>query len=211
MLTGGSVDETLATLKILARTDGRWVLRSANPTHDDQVLDPGVTLRVVAKALEVVSERSGPLLWGLYDRDDIARLFGHENNPSWRTGHRDVEVDGQPHTILMVNLRKPQGTPAQHRYDDQFLAPDEFQWESQDSTRVESAKGGRILGHREEGRQIHLFVRYHTKDADGRGERFTYCGRVHYERHESEAPIRVWFRLEDPLPRRLWHAWSDMR
>ncbi len=209
LLTGGTDDEILSTLKIpIRRADGIWVLRSANPSFPDRALDPTVTLRVVARALEVVQQAAGPTLWGRYDRDAIAALFGHRNNPSWRTGHRDVEVDSKPHTVLMVSLRKPRGTPLEHMYADRFVSPREFQWESQATTRIDSAKGRRILHHADEGRQIHLFVRYHTKTAAGTGEPFVYCGTLRTLRHEGELPIRVWFELEQPLPAGLWQAWE---
>ncbi|HRI09676.1 MAG TPA: DUF3427 domain-containing protein, partial [Nannocystaceae bacterium] len=209
LVTGGAGDEVLAAIKRPVQQGGRWVLRSDNPAHADQRIDPTWTLRVVACVLEVVRERTDPVLWGTYDRDAIAGLFGKKNDPSWRTGHRDVEVAGEPHTILMVNLHKEDSIKVEHRYADRFLSPSEFQWESQATTKVQSAKGQRILHHAREDRRIHLFVRYHAR-ADGKSERYTYCGTLQTERHENEAPIRVWFRLEDPLPRGLWQAWSDL-
>lgn len=211
LLTGGNGDDVLTAIKQPVREAGRWLLRSTNPAHPDRPIDPAVTLRVVARVLEVVQERVGPVLWGMYDRDAIARLFGLENNPSWRTGHRDVDVVGEPHTILMVNLHKSDDVKLEHRYADRFLAPDEFQWESQASTTVAGAKGQRILHHTREGRHIHLFVRYHARDAAGQGERYVYCGTLQTLRHEGETPIRVWFRLDQPLPRDLWQAWSTLQ
>lgn len=53
-------------------------------------------------------------------------------------------------------------------------------------------------------------MRYHTKDTDGKGEPLTWCGTLQTLRHEGERPIRVWFRLDNPLPRGLWLAWSDL-
>ncbi len=32
-----------------------------------------------------------------------------------------------------------------------------------------------------------------------------------YLRHEGETPMRVWYRLDNPLPHALWQAWSDLR
>ena len=211
LLTGGSGDDVLTAIKQPIRKAGRWLLRSTNPAQPDRPIDPAITLRVVARVLEVVQERVGPVLWGMYDRDAIASMFGLENNPSWRTGHRDVDVAGEPHTILMVNLHKSDDVKLEHRYADRFLAPDEFQWESQASTTVAGAKGQRILHHTREGRHIHLFARYHSRDAGGQGERYVYCGTLQTLRHEGEAPIRVWFHLDQPLPRDLWQAWSTLQ
>lgn len=208
LLTGSDGDDVLTSIKIPVRKAGRWWLRSANPQHHDRAIEPAVTLRVVARVLEVVRERTGPVLWGLYDRDAIAGLFGQVNNPSWRSGHRDVELAGAPHTVLMVNLHKGDEVRAEHRYADRFVSPDEFQWESQATTTCAGAKGQRILHHAREGRHIHLFVRYHARDAAGKGEPYVYCGTVRPLRHAGEAPIRVWFNLDQPLPRELWQVWS---
>ena len=51
---------------------------------------------------------------------------------------------------------------------------------------------------------------FNTKDADGRGEPFTYCGLLNTQRHEGSEPIRVWFGLQSPLPEALWRAWSQL-
>jgi len=207
LLTEAGTEGSMARLKVPVRVGNEWVLRSQNPGFADQPIEPGQTLRVVGRVVEVVEERTGLVLWGFYDRDAIAGLFGHANNPSWRVGHRDVDVGDQPHTVLMVNLRKPPGTPIEHRYADRFISPTELQWESQASTGTKSIKAKRILNHHKDGRTIHLFVRYHTKTSDGTGEPYTYCGAVTYKSHESERPIKFLFDLHMPLPRELWEAW----
>jgi len=40
----------------------------------------------------------GLVLWRLFDHDAIAGTFGMVNNPSWRSGHRDVDIAGESHT-----------------------------------------------------------------------------------------------------------------
>jgi hypothetical protein len=208
LLTGGVGDEVLALIKQPILDGAGWILRSSNPSFEDQPLMPDV--KVIARVLEVVVERPGPTLWGFYDRDAIAGLFGHPNNPSWKVGHRDIEIKDQSHTVVMVNLRKPPGTPLEHHYQDRFLSTDELQWESQATTSPTSAKGQRIINQHEDGRIIHLFVRYHTKSADGSGEPYTYCGTLYYKKHEREKPMRVLFGLNNPLPQALWSAWSPV-
>jgi len=51
-----------------------------------------------------VHEYTGPVLWNEDTRDQIAPLFGSTDTSSWRVGHRDIDVNDQPHTVLMVNL-----------------------------------------------------------------------------------------------------------
>ena len=197
-----ATDTTLAALKVPIKQNGRWLLRSWNPDFADQNLPELTKIEPIARAIGTVEEASGLVMWGEYTRDEIAPAFGSTNNPSWRVGHRDIDVEGEPQTILMVTLRKPDSTKLEHRYADRFISPTEFQWESQASTKEDSAKGKRIVGHEAEGRKVHLFVRRTSRQA------MTYCGTVHYERHEGESPMRVWFALEHALPDGLWRLWQ---
>lgn len=142
------------------------------------------------------------VLWGEYNRDSIAAAFGSVNDPSWKVGHRDIDADGKPNTILMVTLRKAGQTKMEHRYADRFLTPSSLQWDSQASTKAGSLKGRRIIGHATEQRTIHLFVQYDSHSP------FTYVGPVAYVSHEGEAPLQVEFTLAHPLPDQLWRLWS---
>ncbi|NJM55810.1 MAG: DUF3427 domain-containing protein, partial [Verrucomicrobiae bacterium] len=93
-------------------------------------------------------------------------------------------------------------------YADRFVSREVLQWESQVTTTAAGAKGQRITGQHQDGRTIHLFVRYKTKDEAGKGEPYTYCGTLQYLRHEGELPMRVWFRLDAPLPEGLFRVWG---
>lgn len=190
-----------AAIKVPVRVGKEWVLRSWNPKVPDQAIPAGEKFEPRARVLGVVDEATGLSLWGLYDREAIARAFGGKYDRSWQVGHREIEVNGHPHTVLMVGLRKGVDVPIEHRYADQFLSRSEFQWESQASTVASHKKGKRIINPARDGRSIHLFVRYSDD------EQFVYCGRVRYKKHEGEAPIRVWVELERPLPEGLWRLW----
>lgn len=194
-------DTSLAAMKVPIQREGRWLLRSWNPSYDDQELPEYTKLEPVARVIGPVDQYTGLLMWGTYNRDEIAPAFGSTNNPSWRVGHRDIDVGDETHTILMVTLQKDTSTPIEHRYADRFLSRTEFQWESQASTGAESAKGRRIRNHAAEGRKVHLFVRLKSRQP------MVYCGTVNYLRHEGEKPMRVWFELEHELPEGLWRLW----
>ena len=193
---------TFAVMKVPRRTNGGWVLESWNPEFPPQKLPPGAKLEPVARVVEVIERARGLVLWGNYDRDAIASAFGRKNDPSWKVGHRDIDVQDAPHTVLMGTLRKTSQTKVEHRYADRFLSPTTFQWESQASTKLDSLKGRRIIGHSAEGRTVHLFVQYDSH------QDFTYLGPVRHMDHEGETPIRVRFELSQPLPSPLWKLWS---
>ena len=192
-----------AALKSPRRRDGGWVLESVNTKYAPLTVPEGTSVQPLAKFVQVVEEASGLVIWAQYERSQIASAFGGAYNRSWEVGHLDLTLDGKPHTLLLVTLRKEDQPQERYRYEDRFISPTEFQWESQDSTTTDSKKGRSITQHSRDGRTIHLFVRY-----KGKPPAFTYCGRVQYIRHESEKPMRVWFRMERPLPGGLWRAWA---
>jgi hypothetical protein len=195
-------EKTLAAMKVPKRRGRGWILEGFNPAFEPIALESGVRVEPVAAVLETVTEAEGLTLWASYDRDAIAAAFGGVNNPSWKVGHRDVTVEGNEHTVLMVTLRKGHTMPLQHHYADRFLSPREFQWESQNSTSPESKKGRSIIQHLKQERQIHLFVKYRSKDD------FTYCGTMNCQRHEGSKPMTVWCELNRPLPDALWELWG---
>ena len=195
-------DSSFAVIKVPVRTADGWRLESWNPDFPAQEIPAGARFKAVARVLGVVEEPGGLLLYGTYDRDAIAAAFGDRNNPSWRVGHRDVDVSGTHHTVLMVTLRKGPQTKIEHRYADRFLSASLFQWESQASTTEDSLKGRRIRGADGEPRIIHLFVQYESH------QDFTYLGPVKYQNHEGEKPMRVRFELQQPLTEALWKMWG---
>ena len=71
-----------------------------------------------------------------YTQANCSVTLGHANNPSWQVCHRDVNVQGQPHTVLMVKLRKGSGTKPEHRYADRFLTPHYLRHEGEQPMRV---------------------------------------------------------------------------
>lgn len=176
--------------------------RELEPGDPPQALPPTTRLQPVARVLRVVEEPVGLVLYGAYDRDAIAAAFADKNNPSWKVGHRDIDVGEAHHTILMVTLRKGDQTKVEHRYADVFLSASEFQWESQASTSAGSLKGRRIRGVDGEPRTVHLFVQYESH------QKLTYLGPVRYLGHEGEKPMRVRWELRQPLPEALWKMWG---
>ena len=203
LLVGSNAAETsFAVIKVPRRRDGRWSLESTNPSFAPQPVPQATKLEPVARVLDVVSPALGLVLYGSYDRNAIAAAFGSKNDPSWKVGHRDLEVLGTQHTVLMITLKKSSDTKLEHRYADHFDGREELAWDSQASTTADSLKGRRIRGADGVKRTIHLFAHYDKRSA------FTYLGPVRYLSHDGEAPMHVRFALEKALPEELWRQWS---
>lgn len=153
--------------------------------------------------LEMAPVRSATALapattWNRYYRKDIPRLFGLEfNRAIWEQGF--VPTDN--YLFLLVTLDKG-GLNRDHHYDDRFLSPDRFHWQSQNRTTQESRHGQLIRDHQALGKQVHLFVRHH-KLADGKSAPFVYCGQVDFATWEGEKPIAVQWVLRESIPKRL--------
>lgn len=202
LLVGGdAADTSFAVMKVPRRREGRWLLESWNPDVPPMEMPASGSLQPVARVLEVVHEDLGLELWGTYDRNAIIQAFGSKPDASWKNGYRDLVVDGAPHSVIIVTLRKDNQPSIEYRYDNHFESKDLFAWNSQDKMTSTTAKGSRLVNHQRDGRGVHLFVRY------GRHQSFTYLGRIRYRGHQGEAPMHCQLHLETPLPETLYRLW----
>jgi superfamily II DNA or RNA helicase/HKD family nuclease/diadenosine tetraphosphate (Ap4A) HIT family hydrolase len=133
-------------------------------------------------------------LWREYAREDIPALFGLRfNTGAWNQG---IVVQGRQ-VILLVTLEKGD-LAKEHRFEDMFLSPSRFQWQSQNRTKQISTHGqiisGQLLGY-----TIHLFVRS-AKKRGLKAAPFVYCGTPRFANWHSDAPITVNWKLDVPVP-----------
>ncbi len=156
---------------VFKRTDTGWTLTPAGRRNDH-----------------------GLALWESYSREQIPKLFGISSSPQWQQSGFIWEGKNM---VLLVTLEKA-GRPEQHRYEDRFLSPDTFQWQSQNRTPQKGKVGQAIRDHRKQGIQVHLFVRRAGK-VDQRAAPFTYCGELDFLSWEGEKPITVIWKLRDKL------------
>jgi hypothetical protein len=144
---------------------------------------------------------AGPETGRSYRRDEVPALLGMSGGGrAWQTG---IVFQGQQ-MVLFVTLEK-EGQPAEYAYRDRFLAPDRFQWQSQNRTPQGGTVGQAIRHHEERGIEVHLFVRRRAK-ADGRTLPFVYCGRLRFESWEGAKPITVRWQLERGLSEAVYRG-----
>jgi hypothetical protein len=143
--------------------------------------------------------QSGAELWRSYSREQIPGLFGLEfRSVAWRQTGFIVEGND---VFLLVTLNK--GThPEAHRYQDRFIGPNQFQWQSQNRTTQKSKHGQLLQHHAQTAVRVHLFVRKDSK-IGGRAAPFVYCGAVQFVDWEGEKPITVRWRLIEEVPHQL--------
>jgi superfamily II DNA or RNA helicase/HKD family nuclease/diadenosine tetraphosphate (Ap4A) HIT family hydrolase len=145
-----------------------------------------------------------PVLWKSYSREQIPGLFGLEFNPPiWQQGF----VRRDEKTFLLVTLDKS-AAAEEHQYEDRFLSPTTFQWQSQNQTARDSKAGRSIEDHKALGIDVHLFVRQRSKTREGKAMPFVYCGLTDFDSWKGDNPITVNWTLREPVPERLK---SEMR
>jgi hypothetical protein len=149
--------------------------------------------------------RRGELrLWQSYSREEIPGLFGMPFSQAiWNVGY----VRREGHIFLLVTLDKS-GHADEFKYGDRFLAPNEFQWQSQNRTMQGGQDGQAIRNHVASAVPVHLFVRRKKRQPTRGSMPFIYCGDVVFQRWEGEKPITVWWSLPTALPEALFQQLS---
>ena len=89
------------------------------------------------------------------------------------------------------------------RYRDYAITRSLIHWESQSTTREDSATGLRYRNHERDGRTILLFAR---ERADDRA--FWFLGPATYRGHVGEKPMAITWELDVPLPGDLYAAFA---
>jgi hypothetical protein len=140
----------------------------------------------------------GPQLWATYKRTDIPKLLGIE----LKGFEAQQGIVTRPGIVLLFVTLEKSGMQEQHRYEDAFVSPTEFRWQTQNRTKRDSAAGRAIAEHQAQRTVVHLFVRPTAKVA-GVTQPFMYCGTLTFERWERDNPITVWWRLSTQVPPEL--------
>ena len=136
----------------------------------------------------------GPEIWREYMREEVPILFGESfNTGKWYSG---IVMVGQ-NMILLVTLEKDNLSTGKI-YKDYFIDEISFHWNSQVQTSLDS-RHGRIMTGKMPGFTLHLFVRK-NKLRGNKAAPFIYCGIVSVNSWNSEKPIELVLKLENPLP-----------
>jgi len=107
--------------------------------------------------------------------------------------------------LLFVTIDKSQGYHAGVRYHDYAISPDRFHWQTQNSAGPDTPVGRRYLESPGNGWQYQLFVR------EKPGDPYRACGPLQLESCEGDRPMTLVWRLQIPLPARLFSAYSLLK
>lgn len=107
--------------------------------------------------------------------------------------------------LLFVTLDKSDGYHDSISYHDYAISAERFHWQTQNSAGPDTPAGKRYLESATNGWQFQLFVRAR------KGGAYRACGRVALESAEGDRPMSIVWRLETPLPARLFREFSVLR
>ncbi len=141
-----------------------------------------------------------------YSRDEALLGLGrwtYESRPSFREGV--LHLPEKKLDVFFVTLQKTEADYSPTTlYEDFALSPSEFHWQTQSTTAVESETGNRYLRHRDLGYTPLLFVREKRTTNTGRASPYHFLGPCCYLRHSGNRPISIVWKLEHPMPARLF-------
>jgi superfamily II DNA or RNA helicase/diadenosine tetraphosphate (Ap4A) HIT family hydrolase len=165
--------------------------------HRVSFVRSGEVLKMSPVRGEAPTERALEL-WRTYMREEIPPLFGQKFSEAiWHTGFIATK-----HAIfLMVTLEKKKHQES-HQYQDKFLSPVDFQWQSQNRTTQKGRHGQMLREHQRLGITVNLFVR-RSKKIGQRAAPFYFCGTVNFMRWHGEKPITIEWQLSVAVPERL--------
>ena len=107
--------------------------------------------------------------------------------------------------LLFVTLDKSEGYHDSIAYHDYAISVDQFHWQSQNSAGADTPGGRRYLESATNGWQFQLFVRPRKGDA------YRACGPVTLVSAQGDRPMSIVWRLQTPLPARLFREFSVLR
>ena len=143
-------------------------------------------------------------LHGRYTRNQILAAISEstlQRQAPSREGVYRINKMGREVELLFVTLYKDGGKfNSSTMYRDYFINDEYFHWQSQNSTSPDSAIGQAYINQLENKKDILLFVRESTTDANGVTMAFIFCGKLRYLQHEGSKPMSITWRLDTPPP-----------
>lgn len=107
--------------------------------------------------------------------------------------------------LLFVTLDKSEGYHDRIAYHDYAISAERFHWQTQNNAGPDTPSGRRYLESSTNGWQFQLFVR------PRKGEAYRACGPVVLESVAGDRPMSIVWKLQSPLPVRLFREFSVLR
>jgi hypothetical protein len=158
-------------------------------------------LNVIEKPTDNIADF--PLrIYGRYNRDQILvamQMHTWEKASSNREGlaeNKDMNTEA-----LFVTLNKnEEDYSSSTMYEDYAISENIFHWQSQNASRPERGRGLSYIQHKENGKQMLMFVREHNNDTHGNTLSYVFLGPCDYIDHSGAKPMNIKWNLHEPIP-----------
>ena len=105
--------------------------------------------------------------------------------------------------FLFIDLHKDEDIKESINYQDMFIDPKHFQWQSPNATTQTSERGKNIIANKDREINLHLFLRKY-KQIDGSVQPYIYIGKGDVIEYYGEKPITVLMKLHQEVPAGLY-------
>lgn len=147
-----------------------------------------------------------------YSRDEILCAFGKTTAEKAFPSQEGVIAIKHLNTeLFLVTLNKSdKDFSPSTQYEDYAISEKIFHWQSQNKTAPESSVGLSYIKHKENQKNLLLFVREEKKDNYGFTIPYHFLGSVDYVSHSGSKPMSINWQLAEPMPPYLWKAAAKM-
>ncbi len=161
-----------------------------------------------SKALSPIPEfDQAPLkLHAAYQIREILAAVGYYSEsqaPPFQAGV--LRLAEQKIELLFVTLDKSEALHEGVAYNDYAISRSLFHWQSQSSTRADTASGKRYIEQNQNGWQFQLFVRLNKQSP------YRACGPLDFVSSHGDNPMNITWQLHAPLSDELFQAFSVIR
>lgn len=140
-------------------------------------------------------------LYENYFMKDVALLCNYDKKHSAFRGSGLLKKDSD--YFVFIDLHKDENIKDSIKYKDKILNRFNFQWETPNSTRVDSEIGKKIIKNKDMGINIHIFVRKYKK-SDGVVQPYIYIGKGYCVSYSGSKPITTTLKLDNPLSKEIY-------
>ncbi len=152
----------------------------------------------------------GAIEWAVIEDESIAHGKPGRAARGMVAGVCDVPEIGLD--CFFVTLQKVESSfSASTRYRDYAESRDVFHWESQNKDDATSTQGRRYISQPETQGDVLITIREFSEDEFGNTAPFTIAGLADFQRFEGAKPLKIWWKLRDPLDPDLYRVASAVR
>lgn len=166
-------------------------------------LDFGMQSYKLEFGADILLKKEKLVLYAKYSKMDVAASVGFGKDLSiWN--REGVQFYDGCFYLFVTLIKDADEVPESQRYNDYFIAQNEFHWETQPDTGHKTKQGLKYRFHKKEGINVKLFVRKRKKE-DNVTEPFIYIGEAEYVSSKNDKPMSIVWHLKETVPLPLFN------